>query len=412
MSRRELISTEVEKLLHSDTLRGSESLRRLLQYLATKAQENPDVPLKEYQIATEVFGRPADYDPQVDSAVRVQAGRLRSKLSEYYASEGSHDPVLIELPKGSYALNVHYRTPEIVDRPPNLTEPPPAIANTKTSARPWAVPVLLFLLMIALGAIVWQAVSRRASTGTATVTPSAPRSLQLFWNAFADEPDDEPWVIFSNAQFVGRPETGLRYYDPAHTDPQQKVMDHYTGVGEVLAVHSLDQVFSTMRAGMRLKRGSLFTLDDATNSDLVFLGSPSENLTLRDLPATKKFVFRRVPDGPRKGDLAVMNVQPAAGEQTYYLASPSGAPLTEDYAVVGRVPGLNPKRHVLILAGTTTFGTEAAAEFVCRDNSMDQLLSRLGVSKSGAVPDFEALLHITIKRGVPVQTDLVAVRKW
>lgn len=411
MSRRELISTEVEKLLHSDALRGSESLRRLLQYLANKAQETPDVPLKEYQIATEVFGRPADYDPQVDSAVRVQAGRLRTKLSEYYASEGSHDPVLIELPKGSYALNVHYRTPNLAEPQANHPEAPVAAAKAKATTYPW-VPVLLVLLAIALGIIVWQAVSRRASTSTASLAPSAPRSLQVFWNAFADEPDDEPWVIFSNAQFVGRPETGLRYYDPARSDPQQKVMDHYTGVGEVLAVHSLDQVFSTMRAGMRLKRGSLFTLDDATNSDLIFLGSPSENLTLRDLPATKKFVFRRVPDGPRKGDLAVMNVQPASGEQSYYLASPSDAPLTEDYAVVGRVPGLNPKRHVLILAGTTTFGTEAAAEFVCGESSMDQLLSRLGVTKSEAVPAFEALLHVTIKRGVPVQTELVAVRKW
>ena len=408
MARRELIATEVEKLLHSDTLRGSESLRRLLQYLATKAQENPDVPLKEYQIATEVFGRPANYDPQVDSAVRVQAGRLRTKLSEYYASEGSHDPVLIELPKGSYALNVHYRTPEMAEPHSNHVEPAPVVPERTHSL---AVPVLLVLLAIAVGIIVWQAVSRRTVANAAGAGPSAPRSLQDFWNAFTDGPD-EPWVIFSNAQFVGRPETGLRYFDAAHNNPQQKVMDHYTGVGEVLAVHSLDGVFATLRSGMRLKRGSLFTLDDATNSDLIFLGSPSENLTLRDLPATKKFVFRRVPDGPRKGDLAIMNVLPAAGEQSYFLASPSDAPLTEDYAIIGRVPGLNPKLQVLILAGTTTFGTEAAAEFVCRDSSMDQLLSRLGVSRSDVIPPFEALLHVTVKRGVPVQTDLVAVRKW
>ena len=408
MSRRELIASEVEKLLHSDTLRGSESLRRLLQYLATKAQENPDVSLKEYQIATEVFGRPADYDPQVDSAVRVQAGRLRTKLSEYYASEGSHDPVLIELPKGSYALNVHYRTPEMAEPHWDHVEPAAVVPARRRS---FAVPVLLVLLAIAVGIIVWQTVSRRGQANAAASAPSAPRSLQIFWNAFTDGPD-EPWVIFSNAQFVGRPETGLRYLDSAHSDPQQRVMDHYTGVGEVLAVHSLDHVFAELRSGMRLKRGSLFTLDDATNSDLIFLGSPSENLTLRDLPTTRKFVFRRVPDGPRKGDLAVMNVEPAAGEQSYFLATPSDAPLTDDYAIVGRVPGLNPKLQVLILAGTTTIGTEAAAEFVCRESSMDQLLARLGVARSDALPSFEALLHVTVKRGVPLQTDLVAVRKW
>src|SRR5262249_46659523 len=58
--------------------------------------------LKEYVIATEVFGRDSSYDPRVDSVVRVQAGRLRSKLLEYYATEGKDDKVIIDLPKGHY----------------------------------------------------------------------------------------------------------------------------------------------------------------------------------------------------------------------------------------------------------------------------------------------------------------------
>jgi len=50
-----------------------------------------------------VFQRPPDYDPKVDPIVRVQAGRLRSKLGEYYATEGAHDLVVIQIPKGAYA---------------------------------------------------------------------------------------------------------------------------------------------------------------------------------------------------------------------------------------------------------------------------------------------------------------------
>ena len=46
----------------------------------------------------------------------------------------------------------------------------------------------------------------------------------------------EPWLIFSNAAFVGRPETGMRYYNSAE-DAKRQIWDHYTGVGEVLAVH-------------------------------------------------------------------------------------------------------------------------------------------------------------------------------
>ena len=64
---------------------------------AHHALSHPGTPLKEYQIATEVFGRPSDFDPQVDSTIRVQAGRLRAKLAEYYAAEGADDSILVEV---------------------------------------------------------------------------------------------------------------------------------------------------------------------------------------------------------------------------------------------------------------------------------------------------------------------------
>src|SRR5580765_4778849 len=100
---------EVERLVGSHTLHGSESLCKLLRYLAKQAVEHPGVPVKEYQIATEVFGRQADFDPQLDSMVRVQVGRLRSKLAEYYSSEGVNDLTGVEIPKGSYAVVIHDR---------------------------------------------------------------------------------------------------------------------------------------------------------------------------------------------------------------------------------------------------------------------------------------------------------------
>src|ERR1700704_6884887 len=103
---------QIERLVSSHTLHGSESLCKLLRYLAKHALDQPGVSLKEYQIATEVFGRQDDFDPQVDSAVRVQAGRLRAKLAEYYSGDAAaDDPVLVELPKGTYVLTFHPRTP-------------------------------------------------------------------------------------------------------------------------------------------------------------------------------------------------------------------------------------------------------------------------------------------------------------
>src|ERR1700683_5806877 len=100
---------QIEKIVHSHTLRKAESLCKLLRYLADHALTQPGVPLKEYQIATEVFGRPNDFDPQADSAIRVQAGRLRLKLLDYYSHEGATDPIVVEMPNGGYALSFHHR---------------------------------------------------------------------------------------------------------------------------------------------------------------------------------------------------------------------------------------------------------------------------------------------------------------
>jgi hypothetical protein len=172
----------------------------------------------------------------------------------------------------------------------------------------------------------------------------------------------------------------------------------------------LDRIFVLLNQPLRVKRGSLFSLDDAKNNDLIFVGSPAENLTLLDIPSIQEFVFQRVTSGPRKGDLAVVNVHPQTGEPRVFLGSTPSLPTTEDYAVVALVPGIDPARSVLILAGTTTFGTQAAAEYVCRQDSLAVLLRRLEVSTAADLKPFEALLHVKVVHGVPVITDLVSVR--
>ena len=410
MSEHDLLLRQVEKVANSGVLHGSESLRKLLRYLAHHAIEHPGTPLKEHQIATEEFGRPPDFDPAVDSMVRVQAGRLRAKLAEYYAGEGAEDTIRIELAKGAYALSFHHRQPgeshpELDRGLEHESHQPPQAALP----RAWLFTTVALSILLAAALVALFVKNREISVAGARNEESAAISLQVFWKPFIHGPD-EAWVVFSNAAFFGRPETGIRYYNPAR-DPADAIWDHYTGVGEVLAVHDLDQVFGALHRNLRVKRGSLFSLDDAKNNDLIFVGSPSENLTLLEIPGSHEFVFERMASGPRKGDLAVANVHPQAGEAEFYLASPSTAPLTEDYAVVAFVPGLNPDRSEMIIAGTTTFGTQGAVEYVCRPDSVGELLDRLSASASNDVKPFEALLRVKITKGVPVETELVSVRK-
>lgn len=403
--------SQIEKIANSHTLHSSEALRKLLRYLADHALEHPGSPLKEYQIATEVFGRPADFDPQLDSAIRVQAGRLRLKLAEYYASEGVEDPVQVEMPKGTYLISFHPRTPES-GRPhaQNSHDFSAEEATVRRTSRTWAIAVVcLSLLLVAAIVTIGSLMAARRTTTTEAGSQPAPAVFAAFWKPFVSAPE-EPWVIFSNGAFVGRPETGMRYFNPARDVGAPVILDHYTGVGEVLAVHNLDRVFDLLHRQIRVKRGSLFSLDDAKNNDLIFVGSPAENLTLRDIPGTQEFAFQRLDSGARKGDLSIGNLHPQAGEPRFFLASPSNAVLSEDYAVIALVKGLDPARSVLILAGTTTIGTQAAVEFTCDQNSLRDLMQRLKVSETSGVRPFEAVLRVKVTRGVPVETSIVALR--
>jgi len=379
-----------------------------LRYLAEHSLDHPGVALKEYQIATEVLGRPPGFDPQSDSTVRVQAGRLRVKLAEYYAHDGSNDPILVEIPKGSYVLVFQLRgKAESPAAPAPRIELPERRPAVQSRNRGWVMAVAVLMVLLAVS-VVTSAILLSRDRPQGVAAQVVPAAYRLFWNRFVTGPQ-EPLVVFSNGSFVGRPETGMRYFNPA-SDTRAFILDHYTGVGEVLAIHQLDRVFDLLNRPLRVKRGALFSLDDAKNNDLIFVGSPSENLTLLDVPGTREFIFKRLDSGPRKGDLAVINVHPQAGEPQAFAATPANQPTVEDYAVIALLPGLDPSRSILILAGNSTFGTQAAVEFICREDSLKELLRRLNVSKPSDLKPFEALLRVRIAHGVPVVEELVALR--
>jgi hypothetical protein len=415
VTERAQFQAEIEKLVASHALHGSESLCKLLRYLGKQALEHPGTTVKEYQIATEVFGRQADFDPQLDSMVRVQAGRLRTKLAEYYNTEGASDRIVVELPKGSYAVAFHERANAAAAHGngsgTGTWANDPVKSMGAAAKRRYLVPVLSVALVAALAMIGWLWWTRpelAASSSANAAGGSAPAPIRIFWKGFVRGPE-EPWVIFSNAAFVGRPNTGMRYYNAA-TDAKSPILDHYTGVGEVLAVHSLDLVFGELHQALRVKRGSLFSLDDAKNNDLIFMGSPSENLTLLEIPSTTEFVFKKVESGPHEGNVEIVNVHPAKGEADKYLLGPSNTSLAEDYAVVALVKGINPEHSELILAGTTTIGTQAAVEYVTRENYLGELLKKMNVTQPSELKPFEAVIHVKVARGVPVESSLVALR--
>lgn len=115
------VRAALERILRSRTFEHAGRSSEFLRFAVTETLAGRADRLKGYAIAVHVFGRPADFDAQSDPLVRVEALRLRQRLNEYYAAEGSDDPVRIELPRGGYTVSAtHARG---ADSP---LEPPPA----------------------------------------------------------------------------------------------------------------------------------------------------------------------------------------------------------------------------------------------------------------------------------------------
>jgi adenylate cyclase len=150
------VLAELERILGSRYFQQASRASHFLRFVVEQTLAGSSGRLKGYTIGVEVFGRPPDFDAQSDALVRVEAGRLRRRLVEYYASEGASDPVRIDLPRGSYAVECSFSSP-VVEAAATTVAP-------SASARPAAVRaqwrsvagVLGTLLVVAGGVIAWQ----------------------------------------------------------------------------------------------------------------------------------------------------------------------------------------------------------------------------------------------------------------
>ena len=102
------VRRQLNRILGSDVFRRSAQMERFLKLVVERSLSGHPEELKEYILGKDVFHRGEDYDPRADSIVRVEAQRLRRKLREYYETHGNADPVLIDLPAGSYVAAFHY----------------------------------------------------------------------------------------------------------------------------------------------------------------------------------------------------------------------------------------------------------------------------------------------------------------
>ncbi|SFB98968.1 TolB amino-terminal domain-containing protein [Bosea sp. CRIB-10] len=182
------IRAQLDRVLASDIFRSAPQLTAFLSYVVEQALAGRSGELKGYTIAVEAFGRPAEFDPQSDPIVRVEAGRLRKALNLYFAADGVRDPVRITIPVGAYVPSFTRSGLPEPDAVSPAAEPATPLPPAAGRPRFWAYTVLLLALPALIALAVWRLAGPRPEPGAGmpsaevhaprpAATPAAPDQL-------------------------------------------------------------------------------------------------------------------------------------------------------------------------------------------------------------------------------------------
>jgi TolB-like protein len=145
------VRAELDRILATKGFSNAGRLSKLLRYVVEKTLAGETDQLKEYAVGVEVFDRDGNYDPRLDSIVRVEAGRLRSRLDQYYNGEGAGSPIRINLPRGGYSAQFEH-----VPAPQSPPAPQASQAPQAPSYRT-ALPLAIGLLCAVAAMVMWLA---------------------------------------------------------------------------------------------------------------------------------------------------------------------------------------------------------------------------------------------------------------
>jgi hypothetical protein len=191
--------------------------------------------------------------------------------------------------------------------------------------------------------------------------------------------------------------------------------DAYTGTGEVVAAARIGQLLSAEGRSFGIERSRIVSYEEIRNSNVIFLGASLEDSILRKLPVEADLVFHAPAQQEFVGSLVIQDRRAPPGQPSVYKLQrdPQNRAMEGEYALISLLPGLIPDRYIMVLAGISTIGTQAAAEFATSAESMQKLARMLAgpSSKKTASPYFQALLRVQIRDGTAAKAECLFVRE-
>ena len=423
----ELLQNQIDRILRSDEFRNSEVLLHLLQYLADKSASGAADNLKEYTVAIEALGKPSSYDPQTNSVVRIQAGRLRQKLAEYYRAEGKDDPILIELPKGRFRLITSQRTskeqtvPLLSDADHNLPENAPAPQHRFPTK--FLVGILLGIAILACGLFLTWSLFKYSKAGVSAAgwTPE----LESLWAPFVTSSrplivsiEDPLFVELQSKPGIYYRDRSLNRWEDLQNAPALKEIGkalknpgiqpsrYYTAFGEASASFLLGRLLGSHAQVFSLSRASQLTWQQLADNNVIFIGV--QNLffdQIQGLPIEPQLIADI--DGVR-------NPHPATGEPGFFADQYSTAPTEQGvvYALVTHLPGPSGSNDIESFTSNRSAGYVGAIQFFTDPIYANVLTQKLkGVAGDRMPRYFQVLLSVKFKDDVPTEITYVLSRE-
>jgi hypothetical protein len=422
----QLLEAQVNRILRSEELRTSELLRQLLRFLADKTLSGESDQLKEYIVAIDGLGKPATYDPQHNSAVRIQAGRLRQKLADYYRNEGKFDPVIVDLPRGRFKLTWEERVV-----PPEAPAPlPPPVYLEKIvpepASRSWLY-VGWAILTIAISTGVFFVAQRSTSPSKrVSLAPGWSADIEDLWGPFVNS--KQPLIVsIEDPLFVQLRSAPGTYYRDRSLNKWKDILDspavnvlrnalknediqpsrYYTAFGEADASFLIGKLLGPRERNMSLVKTSQLSWQQLADNNVLFVGV--QNLffdeKLQEMPLAPQ--LEPVLEGIR-------NAHPKPGEPTLFTDHYSTAPSEQGvaYALVTHLPGPLGTNDVESFTSNRSAGYVAAVESYTDPGFAHLLVTKLKEGSGGRMPRYyQVLLRVKFKDEVPTETTYVLSRE-
>jgi len=411
----EVLLTQIERILQSEVLRGSETQRNLLRFLADKSLSGEDDQLKEYSIGVDALGRPPTYDPQLDSSVRVQMGRLRKKLAEYYQTEGKEDPILVEVPKGRFKLSWQPRPQTSADK---------TIVNLgSTMPWRWALAAAAVLLLMVLGWSIHlysQLLTERKETAVfrSEWTPE----LATLWAPFLNS--ERPLLVSLGAPlFVDFPDIG--YFREKSLNRAEEVFKSknieairqalksgpvqpkyiYSLSGNANVGFMFGSLLATRKTNVSLISGGELSWTQLTENNVVFVGSQKFfNQSLARLPVAPELVI--------ESRVGIRNLHPGRGEPAVYSdLDPPGNSEGVAWVLISHQPGPNGTGEIRSFQSRINAGLVAAVQMFTEPVAVRSVFAKLRSSSGGFPRYYQILLKVRFQGPVPLETSLVLSRE-